>query len=126
MSYIKLNIGGKERGLKFNNLAFEEFVKRIPTSDQNKFDWLQSNALSGYACIYAGLVGNAVVKGEVVDFTFEDVCDWVDDLENEDIQKAWTLFSETQKYKQLLDKFGEQIRSMTEETEEKKSEVVMT
>lgn len=94
MSYIKIEIGGKERGLKFNQGAIHIF--------QSKIDSENIAATTGYALIWAGLKANAYVKGEEVDFTFEQVCDWCDELSEDTIIKIITCFQETQQYKKLI------------------------
>jgi hypothetical protein len=91
MSYCKINIGGKERGLKFNQMAIMIYARKVDNEDQL--------ATAGYALIYAGLKANAYTKGEECDFTFEQVCDWVDELDNESLQLVTDTFKETQRYK---------------------------
>jgi len=91
MSYCKINIGGKERGLKFNQMAVMMYAGKV--DNENLI------ATAGYALIYAGLKANAYVKGEEVDFTFENVCDWVDELDAEALQLVTETFKETQSYK---------------------------
>lgn len=104
MSYIQIDIGGKTRGLKFNQLAIELI---------NQYNDLQSTSAFVYAMIYGGLRGNSYVKREEPDYTFENVCDWVDGLKDKaniisQISKAMT---ETELWKEL-----------TNNSEEKKEE----
>ena len=115
MSYTQIEIGGKLRGLKFNQEALELFVKHI--------DWLNQTAASEvYAGFYGGLVANARVKREEVDFNFENVCDWVDELTPEVKAEAMKVMSETQKYKEWLSSFQEKIRTLVKtETDKKKA-----
>ena len=70
MNYIQIEIGGKLRGWKVNQLTLEEWSKRMGTT----------NTSALYSAIYAGLVANCYVKSEEPDFTFENVCDWTDKL----------------------------------------------
>lgn len=106
MSYLQLELGGKLRGLKFNQLAIEIISTHNDTNTQSAFM---------YAMIYGGLMGNSYVKREEPDYTFEDVCDWVDVMENkaEAIAKVTEVLTSTQVWKNLV-KAGEEI------TEEKK------
>jgi len=94
MSYLQINIGGKERGLKFNQLAIETIAK-----------YNDAETISGllYAMIYGGLKANAYVKREEPDFTFEQVCDWVDELENKEeiSDNISRCVMETQSWKNL-------------------------
>lgn len=94
MSYIQIDIGGKTRGLKFNQLAIELI---------NQYNDLQSTSAFIYAMFYGGLRGNTYVKREEPDYTFEQVCDWIDALKDkgniiEQVSKAMT---ETELWKEL-------------------------
>lgn len=101
MSYLQLELGGKLRGLKFNQLAIEIISTYNDTQTQSAFM---------YAMIYGGLMGNSYVKREEADYTFENVCDWVDVMENkaEAIAKATDALTSTQVWKNLV-KAGEDI-----------------
>jgi hypothetical protein len=116
MSYIKINFGGEERGLKFNQLSLEVYIQNL--------DYDAINTSSIYATFYAGLKGNSYAKKEDVTYTFEDVCNWVDKLFITDksvIETVTKLFSETENYKNWISEFSEKIRLLGEEvTEEKK------
>jgi len=98
MSYIKIELGGKERGLKFNQLALEIIrTKSNPDSDIQNV----------YALFYGGLRGNSFVKEEHPDYTFEDVCDWVDEIyikpnAAEIIKEVSTVFTGTQMYQSII------------------------
>lgn len=98
MSYIKVELGGKERGLKFNQLALEIIrTKNNPKSDIQNV----------YALFYGGLRGNSFVKEEEPDYSFEDVCDWVDELyikpeAGEIIKSVSDVFTGTQMYQSLI------------------------
>lgn len=97
MSYLQIEIGGKQRGLKFNQLAIEIMSQYNDTGTNTGFM---------YAMIYGGLRGNSYVKREEPDYTFEQVCDWVDVLTNktEVITEVTRVMSETQIWKDLVDK----------------------
>jgi len=113
MSYLQLELGGKLRGLKFNQLAIEI----ISTHNDNS-----TNSAFMYAMIYGGLMGNSYVKREEPDYTFEEVCDWVDEMANKNdaITKVTEVLTSTQVWKNLV-KAGEQI-----EEEKKKVNNVTT
>lgn len=93
MSYVQIEIGGKLRGLKFNQgalITFKEFVSENDIA-----------ATQAYALVYAGLTANAHAKreeltkevnGKEEPVSYEDVCDWVDNITEADIIKindAW-------------------------------------
>ena len=98
MSYIKIELGGKERGLKFNQLALE-----IIRSKSNPLSDIQNV----YALFYGGLRGNSFVKEEEPDYTFENVCDWVDEIyvkpdAADIIKKVSEVFTSTQMYQSII------------------------
>jgi len=111
MNYTQITIGGKERGWKVNQLTIELWAKHI---DQDA-----SPSTSTYAAVYAGLVANCYVKREEPDFTFEDVCEWVDEInlsgKYEPLEKIKKTFEESRFYINLLDKLKDQLRTTTEE-----------
>ena len=91
MSYIQINIGGKLRGLKFNKAAMIILSQKV---DYNNYA-----ATSNYALIYAGLKANNFLNEVEDDFTFEQVCDWADELTVDTINAIAKCFQETQAYK---------------------------
>ena len=97
MSYIKVNIGGEDRGLKFNKMAMVMLSQKV---DYNNYA-----ATAVYALVYAGLYANEYVKsgGNVTDMaSFADVCDWVDGLDNATIAAINNTFESTQAYRELV------------------------
>lgn len=96
MSYIKLNRSFKdrERGLKFNVLAIRQFL--------SKLDIENYGSTANYAMVWAGLYANAYVKGEEIDFTFEEVCDFVDTLDQSTIDEISVVMAGVEAYKKLL------------------------
>jgi len=95
MSYIQIDLGGKLRGLKFNQLAIEVIGTHNDTTTNTGFL---------YAMVYGGLRGNSYVKREEPDYTFEQVCDWVDEMPNKDeqITAITNTMTETQLWKKLV------------------------
>ena len=128
MSYILLeNFGGKDRWLKFNMAANDAFWSKIVFNINEKNG--VAHASSIYASFYAGLVGNAVVRGEQVDFTYEEVADWVDKLYLEkrvdDIKKVVNCFEETEMYRERLAEILDRVRTIGKdegEEDDKKKE----
>ena len=91
MSYIKVLFpDGKERGLKFNNLAVGEFFKNI--------QWDRYNETANYAMVWAGLYGNSYAKREEPDYTFDNVMDWVDQMDVKVLDAISIVLAETQIY----------------------------
>ena len=95
MSYLQIELGGKLRGLKFNQLAIEII---------STYNDLESNTSFLYAMIYGGLRGNTYVKREEADYTFEEVCDWVDAMENKEeiVAKVTSTLTETNIWQTLV------------------------
>lgn len=97
MSYIKITTpDGKERGLKFNQMAMILMAQKADLSNYI--------ATAGYAMIYAGLMANCYVKQQEPDFTFEQACDWMDELSKEVQLQIAEVFTSTQAYKDLIAK----------------------
>ena len=129
MNYIQINIGGRLRGWKINQMTMELW---------SKLTYHQADAsTSNYAAVYAGLVANCYVKREeftkrVEDkefaATFEDVCDWVEDILDtpdgmntlEMIRKA---FEGSDAYMRTLEAVKNQLKVFTSEPVKKKQTV---
>jgi len=109
MSYIQINLGGELRGLKFNQLAIEVI---------GNYNDSQTTTGFLYAMIYGGLKGNAYVKREELTVTFEQVCDWVDVMEDKEkvIAEVSKVLADTQIWQDL-------VKKGTEEIEEKKKAI---
>lgn len=104
MSYIQIEIGGKLRGLKFNQGALMLMNEKQPEG---------TLSFTSCAMIYAGLFTNCYVKSvEFVDkdgdketpITFEMVCDWVEELEESTIIDVMTCFQQINAFKKTLKK----------------------
>ena len=87
---ITLQLGGKERTLKFNMRALETLSEVKLAGDFG----LSSIAV----VVYAGLIGWHYVKQIKPDFTFEDVSEWVEEL---------TLSGDTQVLSDINDCLGD-------------------
>lgn len=113
MSYIKIEIGGKERGLKFNQLALDIIL------DKSSPKITTQNI---YAMFFGGLTANSFVKGEEVDFTLEDVSEWVDELymtkKTDTIKQVEAVLVSTQLYKSMLPKENPEPGSEAEAPED--------
>jgi hypothetical protein len=111
MSYIQIDIGGKTRGLKFNQLAIELMAQ---------YNDSETTTSIIYAMVYAGLRGNDYVKRIEPDYTFEQVCDWVDTMENKqsNLDVVAATLNESQSWKSLV-KDGKELI----ETDESKKKV---
>lgn len=103
MSYVKIFFAGKDRGLKFNQGALIEY--------QSSVDLNNHKSTAAYAMVYAGLKANAYVKQEEltktvddieVPLTFEDICDEVDNMTDEDLLSVLTAFQSSTAYQKTI------------------------
>jgi hypothetical protein len=100
---MKLNIGGQERTLRFNNFSAIELSRIIYNGEQANFETedlldriMKLNEKNHYllikTLIYAGIIGNDYVVGFHESVTQEQVGEWIADLESEQIYTVWTTF----------------------------------
>lgn len=116
MNFIEIELGGKLRGLKFNNYAIEQFQRKMFKNESALTEG--SNAATVYGIFFAGLTANCFTNDVEVDFTYKEVEDWVDEATDDDVKKVCDLFAETNVYKKWLDKVKEAVKS---ETDKKKA-----
>jgi hypothetical protein len=105
--YIQLELGGKKRGVKIGNYALMEYSK-ITGTGVLEFD--NENPIK--LCtdlIYCGLKNNAYIKKELLDFTMDDVLEWVDDMPIEQINDVINLFHESIKISEGVNEIQEAI-----------------
>ena len=81
MNKLIIELGGKERTLKFNMLFLEHFEKKRKESQ---------GEVSNTACmIYAAIKANSELTDTPMDCTFEDCYDWSEEmLLNNDVSKV--------------------------------------
>lgn len=113
---LTLQIGGKERGIKFTMLSLEKFEEKIPLTKKPE------NAKLIYATFWAGLIGYTSAKDEEEDYTYEDVQEWVDTLylngRQEDIEIVCSAWAEADMFKNRIkqvEDWAQKVRSLTEE-----------
>ena len=110
MSYIQINIGGQDRGLKFNQGAHIMFTDLV---DRDNI-----KASAGYALIYSGLWANCFVKRLEPDFTFEQVCDWCETLDEKTYMDVLECYKKTQSYqKDIPESADDDLKKNNEVTE---------
>lgn len=120
MSYIQIeNCIGKTRGWKVNMAAVEIWSKEL--------DSIAFKSTSLYGAVYGGLIANCKVKQEEPDFTFEQVCDWVDEINlTEDgakvLEEIRVKFEDSQYYISLLKKLQDTLKEITEDVDKKKEQ----
>ena len=109
------NVGGKDRTFRCNQGAMDVYFQRI--------NYNEVGASAIYATFYSGLIGDAIYRGEQVDFTYGDVVDWVEEIyadgRQEDIKKVCDVFAEANAYKTRLAELVSKIKDV-EEVKKKK------
>lgn len=100
-NYIRLELGGKERGLPFKAGILRQ-IRAIKKDDPfktlaeaNQIDQDDPEAIAGLVCtiVYASLLSACKTKKEEPDFTPDDIERWVDDLDLSDWVKVINTFN---------------------------------
>lgn len=94
-NYIKVKLGGKERGLKFNMGALRhlgEITQSDPLDFTNVADPLKQFDFVK-AIVHAGLLANADSKKSEPDFSDNDVIDWVSELSAQEAAEITQFFA---------------------------------
>jgi hypothetical protein len=100
---MTLNIGGKNRTLRFNNFSAIELAKIIYKGENANFETedllnriMKLNEKNHFllvkTLIYAGIIGNDYVVGFEESVTVEQVGEWIADIGEEDIYSVWQTF----------------------------------
>jgi len=108
MSYIQIEIGGKQRGLKFSQgtlMLFQDSIK--------SYDEAEKKAFASHKLVWAALKTNSIIKGEDVDFSFADVFDWVESLSEEVLLKIHAAFKESQGFAKDLPEDKKKVKIKT-------------
>lgn len=95
MNKIKIELGGKERTLKFNMLFLEEFEKKRKES--------QGEVANTACMIYAAIKANCELTDTQLDCTFEDCYDWAEEMllnnDTSKIEKILEAYQQSTVYK---------------------------
>lgn len=85
-------LGGKTRGIKFGNRALLDIMTKhkFGTEAGIKFSFDVVVDL-----VYFGLLNNCLIKKENVDFTVDEVIEWVDDLPMTKLMEVFAAFQES-------------------------------
>lgn len=100
---MTLNIGGKNRTLRFNNFSAIELAKIIYKGENANFETedllnriMKLNEKNHFllvkTLIYAGIIGNDYVVGFDESVTVEQVGEWIAESSEEDIYSVWQTF----------------------------------
>ena len=100
---MTLNIGGKNRTLRFNNFSAIELAQIIYKGENANFETedllnriMKLNEKNHFllvkTLIYAGIIGNDYVVGFEESVTVEQVGKWIAEIGEEDIYSVWQIF----------------------------------
>jgi hypothetical protein len=100
---MTLNIGGKNRTLRFNNFSAIELAKIIYKGENANFETedllnriMKLNEKNHFllvkTLIYAGIIGNDYVVGFEESVTVEQVGEWIAEISEGDIYSVWQTF----------------------------------
>jgi hypothetical protein len=100
---MTLNIGGKNRTLRFNNFSAIELAKIIYKGENANFETedllnriMKLNEKNHFllvkTLIYAGIIGNDYVVGFEESVTVEQVGEWIAEIGEDDIYSVWQTF----------------------------------
>lgn len=100
MNYVRLNLGGKERGGKLGLGFLKYFSDQEKISIQEIFGNFEGmNALFFIPkCIFYSLAYNCKRSSEDISFTEEDVFDWIDEdggVKSKEMEKFSSAFAES-------------------------------
>lgn len=95
-NYTTIELGGKERGLKFN-MGTLKLLGEITKSDALTFQ-IQNNDLPSIykhtqVIIHASLLSNCNSKKEAPDFTVDEIEQWVNEIDFSEAIKVLNAFS---------------------------------
>lgn len=99
--YTQIELGGKLRGFKWGNYAMQLYVKKSKAKDVEELGGLMESE-SSPLIMYCGLMMNCFRKDEEPDFTWTDVCDWIDELPMEESVSIFKTLDETIQSAQII------------------------
>jgi len=103
----EIQLGGKYRSIRFNNWQKEALGKLYgadPLEAGQKMleRWGDSMMSLAADLVYTGLIGDYRVKLRDIDFSREEVMEWVGDAQNEDLATVINAWSETEAVRTLI------------------------
>lgn len=104
---IEIQLGGKYRTIRFNNWQKEALGKIYgtdPLEAGHKMMERWGDSLVSLAAdlVYTGMIGDCRVKLKDVDFSREQVMEWVGEAKNEDLAQVINTWSETEAVRSLI------------------------
>lgn len=93
MSYIQVTINGQLRNLRYSNATNIEITQKMAG--------IKNTLIIGNIVLWAGLYIACIIDEQPIDFTFKDVCDWVDNekISVDDMKKIDACYKESINFK---------------------------
>jgi len=117
---LEVTLNGEVKQLKFSNYSLETYT-RISGSDIGNIKEIGENysQLQMVAdLIYSGLTGYYRSKSLIIDFSYEDVVEWVDDLNYETQLQVIKTFTES--CLKITQEMIKAFKAMSDDNKEKK------
>jgi hypothetical protein len=117
---LEVTLNGEIKQLKFSNYSLETYT-RISGSDIGNIKEIGENysQLQMVAdLIYSGLTGYYRSKSLIIDFSYEDVVEWVDDLSYETQLQVTKCFTES--CLKITQEMIKAFKAMSDDKQEKK------
>ena len=117
---LEVTLNGEVKQLKFSNYSLETYT-RISGSDIGNIKEIGENysQLQMVAdLIYSGLTGYYRSKSLIIDFSYEDVVEWVDDLNYETQLQVTKCFTES--CLKITQEMIKAFKAMSDDKQEKK------
>jgi hypothetical protein len=117
---LEVTLNGEIKQLKFSNYSLETYT-RISGSDIGNIKEIGENysQLQMVAdLIYSGLTGYYRSKSLIIDFSYEDVVEWVDDLNYETQLQVTKCFTES--CLKITQEMIKAFKAMSDDKQEKK------
>lgn len=103
----EIQLGGKYRTIRFNNWQKEALGKiygadPLEAGQKMLERWGDSMMSLAADLVYTGLIGDYRVKLRDIDFSREEVMEWVGDAKNEDLATVINAWSETEAVRSII------------------------
>lgn len=119
---IDVKLGGVVRTLRFGNYALMTYNKLTQTDAGTVKEFSEEYGNIDLVCdiTFSGLKASYKIKKQPFDITYEQVMEWVDEMQVTQIQEIINAFSESVSSSELVQKAIEAMSTESDEEEKKK------
>ena len=119
---IEVQLGGQVRTLRFGNYALMTYNKLTQTEAGTVKEFSDEYGNMDLVCdiTFSGLKAFYKIKKQTFDITYEQVMEWVDEMQVSQIQEIINAFSESVSTSEIVQKAIDAMASESQETEVKK------